>query len=228
MIEEGPRVEPGARPGDRVLVFLARDRDIQHEMGRLAERVDRVRHGTVLHLDHLGYRIRLHGERDEHEAGGDEEREPRLARILSTAMASISVLDASFGCASASRDRGQATREGPRAACPRSGSRHRKRHAVPMATLSPSRHLAPGMAEGHASSRDGIGWLSIALGAAVLVRPVLSFLQTREIALLLAGIVLAFLVAVVGWVLRDARRWDLPVIPWAIAVLLVPGVGVVG
>lgn len=71
-------------------------------------------------------------------------------------------------------------------------------------------------------------WFAAGLGIVVLGAGVLYFLQTRDITVLILGVLLAIGVVLVGWVWQDADRLDLPRIPWAIAVLLVPGMGLIG
>lgn len=81
------------------------------------------------------------------------------------------------------------------------------------------------------STKALIGLLVLA-SLVALVAGVLSFLQTREpVSSLLLGLGLPILFAtfaVAAWVADDAYRVGLPRLPWMAAVLLAPGVGLVG
>lgn len=79
------------------------------------------------------------------------------------------------------------------------------------------------------------GWSLAVLGGSALVSVVyggLSFLQTRAVGqtlvfvLVVPGILAT--VAALAWVARDAEAFGLPKAPWMVALVLAPGIGLVG
>lgn len=71
-------------------------------------------------------------------------------------------------------------------------------------------------------------WFTAGLAILFLGAASLYFLQTRDITGSILLALLAIGIGLVGWIWQDADRLDLPRLPWAIAVLLVPGLGLVG
>lgn len=84
-------------------------------------------------------------------------------------------------------------------------------------------------ATGDGAGEGGLSrWVTAGLAALGLGAGILYFLQTRDLTGSILFLLLAVGVVLVGWVWQDARRLDLPRLPWAIAVFVVPGIGLVG
>lgn len=81
------------------------------------------------------------------------------------------------------------------------------------------------MTASRASKALDFGLIALVIG--VLAFAVLFFVKTMDVMLLVFGIVLALAFFVARWVARDAQDQGLPALPWAIATVLMPGLGLV-